>query len=71
MNPVFRFIDWMLREHGAFVSGLFVYVADSAHRLAFGAAGGAEEDERQPHLHLGYTTTNGVDGSSARHSVGN
>jgi len=27
MNPVFRFIDWMLREHGAFVSGLFVYVA--------------------------------------------
>ena len=27
MNPVFRFIDWMLREHGAFVSGLIVYVA--------------------------------------------
>ncbi len=27
MIPTFRFIDWMLREHGAFVSGLFVYVA--------------------------------------------
>jgi hypothetical protein len=27
MNPIFRLIDWMLREHGAFVSGLFVYVA--------------------------------------------
>ncbi|MGP8237988.1 MAG: hypothetical protein ACLQVW_21605 [Limisphaerales bacterium] len=27
MNPVFRFIDWTLREHGAFVSGCFVYVA--------------------------------------------
>lgn len=27
MNPIFRFIDWMLREHGAFISGLFVYVA--------------------------------------------
>jgi hypothetical protein len=27
MNPIFRFIDWMLREHGSFVSGLFVYVA--------------------------------------------
>jgi hypothetical protein len=27
MNPVFHFIDWMLREHGTFVSGFFVYVA--------------------------------------------
>jgi hypothetical protein len=27
MNPVFRFIDWMLREHGAFVSDVIVYVA--------------------------------------------
>ena len=26
MNPVFRLVDWMLREHGAFVSGCFVYV---------------------------------------------
>jgi hypothetical protein len=26
MNPIFRFIDWLLREHGAFVSGLFVYI---------------------------------------------
>ncbi|MDR5729777.1 MAG: hypothetical protein RB191_20370 [Terriglobia bacterium] len=24
MNPVFRFIDWMLRENVAFVSGLIV-----------------------------------------------
>ncbi|HEX3719641.1 MAG TPA: hypothetical protein VH595_16940 [Verrucomicrobiae bacterium] len=27
MNPILRLIDWTLREHGAFVSGLFVYVA--------------------------------------------
>ena len=27
MNPIFRLIEWLLREHGAFVSGLFVYVA--------------------------------------------
>jgi hypothetical protein len=27
MNPLFHFIDWMLREHGAFVSGCFVYLA--------------------------------------------
>ena len=27
MNPIFRLIDWLLREHGTFVSGLFVYVA--------------------------------------------
>jgi hypothetical protein len=27
MNPILRFIIWMLREHGAFISGLFVYVA--------------------------------------------
>jgi len=45
MYPVFRFFDWMLREHGAFVSGHTAYVRDSAHRLAFRAAGGAEEDE--------------------------
>ena len=27
MNPIFRFLDWMLREHGGFLSGLVVYVA--------------------------------------------
>jgi hypothetical protein len=27
MNPLFRLIDWLLREHGALVSGCFVYVA--------------------------------------------
>ncbi len=26
MNPIFRLIEWLLREYGAFVSGLFVYV---------------------------------------------
>jgi hypothetical protein len=27
MNPIFRFLDSMLREHGGFLSALFVYVA--------------------------------------------
>jgi hypothetical protein len=27
MNPIFHLIVWLLREHGEFVSGLFVYVA--------------------------------------------
>jgi hypothetical protein len=27
MNPAFRLIVWMLQNHGAFVSSLFVYVA--------------------------------------------
>jgi hypothetical protein len=27
MNPIFRFIDWMLREHGGLYFCLFVYVA--------------------------------------------
>jgi hypothetical protein len=71
MNPVFRFIDWMLREHGALVSGPYRLCRDSAHRLVFGAAGGAEENEGKPYVHLGYTIANGVDGSSAHYSVGN
>ena len=27
LTPVFRFLDWMIREHGDFLSGLSVYVA--------------------------------------------
>jgi hypothetical protein len=27
MNPIFHLIFWLLREHGEFVSDLFVYVA--------------------------------------------
>jgi hypothetical protein len=26
MNPIFRLIVWLLRDHGAFVSGCFVYI---------------------------------------------
>jgi hypothetical protein len=70
MNPVFRFIDWMLREHGAFVSGLIVYVAIPLTAWYLGRRG-AEENEGKPYVHLGYTPTNGADGRSACDSVGN
>lgn len=26
MNPLLQFLDWLIREHGDFLSGLFVYV---------------------------------------------
>jgi hypothetical protein len=26
MNPIFHLVDWMLREHGSLISGLFIYV---------------------------------------------
>jgi hypothetical protein len=26
LAPVFQFLDWLIREHGDFLSGLFVYV---------------------------------------------
>jgi hypothetical protein len=26
LAPVFRFLDWLIREHGDFLSSLFVYV---------------------------------------------
>jgi len=25
MNPILHFIDWLIRQHGGLVSGLFVY----------------------------------------------
>jgi hypothetical protein len=71
MNPVFRFIDWMLREHGAFVSDVIVYVAIPLTAWYLGRRAGRKKTKGNPHLHLGYTTANGVDGCSARHSVGN
>ena len=26
MNPILQFIDWLIRQHGDFLCGLFVYV---------------------------------------------
>ncbi len=71
MNPIFRLIDWLLREHGTFVSGLFVYVAVPFIAWHLGRRAERKKTKGQPHLHLGYTTTYGAVGSSARHSVGN
>ena len=43
MNPIFRLIVWMLREHGAFVSGLFVYVAVPLIAWYFGRRSGRKK----------------------------
>jgi hypothetical protein len=43
MNPLFRFIDWMLREHGALVSGCFVYVAVPLTAWYFGRRAGRKK----------------------------
>jgi hypothetical protein len=46
MNPIFHLIVWMFRKHGAFVSGLYVYVAVPLIACAWdGAPGG-----RKPQL---------------------
>jgi hypothetical protein len=26
MNPILRFLDWLIREHGSLLSGLFIYI---------------------------------------------
>jgi hypothetical protein len=46
MNPIFRFIDWMLRERGAFVFGLFVYVAVPLAAWFFGRRAGRKKTKR-------------------------
>jgi hypothetical protein len=48
MNPIFRFIDWMLREHGAFVFGLFVYVAVPLAAWFFGRRAGRKKTKHIP-----------------------
>jgi nicotinamide riboside transporter PnuC len=40
MNPIFHSIVWLLREHGEFVSDLFVYVAMPLISWHFGRRSG-------------------------------
>jgi hypothetical protein len=49
MNPIFRFIDWMLREHGAFISGLFIYLAVPLTAWYLGRRSG-EKNQDEPHI---------------------
>lgn len=43
MNPIFRFLDWMLREHGGFLSALVVYVAIPFAAWALGRRSGRKK----------------------------
>ncbi len=43
MNPIFRLIIWVLQYHGAFVSGLFVYVAVPHIAACFGRRSGRKK----------------------------
>ena len=53
MIPIFRFIDWMLREHGAFISGSVRLCGCPTHRLVFGAAFREKENQDKRYVCLG------------------
>lgn len=43
MNSIFRLIIWVLQNHGAFVSGVFVYVAVPLIAWCFGRRSGRKK----------------------------
>jgi hypothetical protein len=46
LAPVFQFLDWLIREHGDFLSGLFVYVAVPLAAWYFGRRSGRKKLKR-------------------------
>jgi hypothetical protein len=69
MNPILRFIDWMLREHAAFISGLFVYVAVPLTAWYVGRRSGKKNQDK-PHVCSGDSAARGnIVGRAADHPL--
>jgi hypothetical protein len=46
MNPIFQFLDWLIRAHGEALSNLFVYVGIPSIAWLLGRRGGRKKTKR-------------------------